>query len=64
MTKRLSPAALNDLRRLHSYGWLPGRIAAILNRMHGLSLTPADIKQLCKNELGSPALKTKGETHV
>lgn len=32
----LSPAAIEDLRRLYSYGWLPGRIARIFNRMHAL----------------------------
>lgn len=44
----LSPSALEDLRRLYSYGWLPGRIAHILNRMHGLDLTPAEIKHFCR----------------
>ena len=45
----LSPSALEDLRRLYSYGWLPGRIAHILNRMHGLDLTPAEIKRFCRD---------------
>lgn len=45
----LSPSALEDLRRLYSYGWLPGRIAYILNRMHGLDLTPAEIKRFCRD---------------
>lgn len=45
----LSPSALEDLRRLYSYGWLPGRIAHILNRMHGLDLTPAEIKHFCRD---------------
>ena len=31
---------------LYSYGWLPGRIARIFNRMHGLTLTTAEIKRL------------------
>lgn len=44
----LSPSALEDLRRLYSYGWLPGRIAHILNRMHSLDLTPAEIKHFCR----------------
>lgn len=44
----LSPAAIEDLRRLYSYGWLPGRIARIFNRMHGLALTTAEIKRLCR----------------
>ena len=45
----LSPSALEDLRRLYSYGWLPGRIAQILNRMHSLDLTPAEIKHFCRD---------------
>ena len=45
----LSPSALEDLRRLYSYGWLPGRIAHILNRMHSLDLTPAEIKHFCRD---------------
>lgn len=45
----LSPSALEDLRRLYSYGWLPGRIAHILNRMHGLDLTPAEINHFCRD---------------
>ena len=44
----LSPAALADLRRLLSYGLLPGRIAPMLNRMHGLELTYKDIRRLAK----------------
>ena len=46
VTKPLSPAAIEDLRRLYSYGWLPGHIARIFNRMHGLTLTTAEIKRL------------------
>ena len=44
----LSPAALADLRRLLSYGLLPGRIAPMLNRMYGLELTYKDIRRLAK----------------
>lgn len=42
VTMPLSPAAIEDLRRLYSFGWLPGRIARIFNRMHGLTLTTAE----------------------
>ena len=44
----LSPAALADLCRLLSYGLLPGRIAPMLNRMHGLQLTYKDIRRFAK----------------
>lgn len=42
------PSALEDLRRFHAYGWLPGPIAHVLNRRHGLCLTAAEVKQLCR----------------
>lgn len=46
--ERLTASALDDLRRLYSYGWLPGRIAHVLNRLHGLTLTPQEVKQFCR----------------
>ncbi len=58
MIDTLSAAILADLRRLHSYGWLPGHIAHILNRLHGLDLTPKEVKRMCheldKNEAKEP----------
>lgn len=48
MYNTISTAALADLRRFYSYGWLPGRIAHVLNRMHGLTLTPQEVKQFCR----------------
>lgn len=47
----LSPSALEDLRRLYSYGWLPRRIAHVFNQLHlhGLDLTPAEIKRFCRD---------------
>lgn len=44
----LSPAAQEDLRRLISYGWLPGIIAHLLSRTHGLELTPREVKMLMR----------------
>ena len=49
MIDTLSAAILADLRRLHSYGWLPGHIAHI---------TPKEVKRMCheldKNEAKEP----------
>ena len=44
----LPPAAREDLYRLLSYGWLPGIIARILTRTHGLALTPREVKMLSR----------------
>ena len=44
----LTPAAQEDLRRLISYGWLPGIIAHLLNRTHGLELTSREVKMLMR----------------
>lgn len=48
ITALLTPDAIEDLRRLYSYGWLPGRIGHVFNRLHGLALKPAEIKLLCR----------------
>ena len=48
MLDTLSPSALEDFRRFCAYGWLPGPIARVLNRRHGLHLTAAEVKQLCR----------------
>ena len=48
MNAIIPPSALEDLRRFRAYGWLPGPIAHVLNRRHGLHLTAAEVKQLCR----------------
>lgn len=48
MKDTLSPSILEDFRRFHAYGWLPGLITHVLNRRHGLHLTAAAAKQLCR----------------
>lgn len=48
MCTQISLSALEDLRRFRAYGWLPGPIAHVLNRRHGLHLTAAEVKQLCR----------------
>lgn len=48
MSTQISLSALEDLRRFRAYGWLPGPIAHVLNRRHGLCLTAAEVKQLCR----------------
>lgn len=48
MKEIIPPSALEDLRRFHAYGWLPVPIAHVLNRRHGLHLTAAEVKQLCR----------------
>ena len=45
----LSPSALEYLRRLYSYGWLPERIVHVFNQLHGLDLTPTEIKRFCRD---------------
>ena len=32
MKDTLSPSILEDFRRFHAYGWLPGLITHVLNR--------------------------------
>lgn len=44
MKDTLSPSVLEDFRRFHAYGWLPGLITHVLNRRHGLHLTAAAVK--------------------
>lgn len=57
----LSPSALEDLRRLYSYGWLPGRIAHVFNQLHGLDLTPAEIKRFCRDNKAPLEAEPEGE---
>lgn len=44
----LPDEAREDFLRFLSYGWLPGRIMSMLNRLHGLSLTAVEVKKLCR----------------
>lgn len=44
----LPDEAREDFLRSLSYGWLPGRIMSMLNRLHGLSLTAVEVKKLCR----------------
>lgn len=46
MNIQIPPAALEDLRRFHADGLLPGISSRLLNRRHGLDLTPREVKKL------------------
>ena len=46
MIDTLSPAALEDLRRFHAGGLLPGISSRLLNRRHGLDITPREVRKI------------------
>lgn len=44
----LPEGAEADIRRYLAYGWLPGRIAQLLNRAYGLELDSSDVISLTR----------------